>query len=280
MSTAPARRFDPAALAGLDEPVRRYLMHALRPDALVGAGVRLQMNGRIKVGVWLPFAAVWEGDARSFVWRAAVGPRPLRVLRVVDRFAGGGASMDVRLFGRIPLLHAEDEDTQRSGAGRAAVEATWTPGSLLPERGVSWRAESDDVIVGSWDVPPERPDVRLRIDAAGAVRSSSVMRWDSGQHGRHGYIPCGGIVHAERSFGEITIPSRLTAGWWFDTPRWDPFFEAEVVAAEQLVGGEAEVDKPGVSGAREQRRLEAVPSLWAPGSPRPERNRSFPRRGS
>ncbi len=33
---------------------------------------------------------------------------------------------------RLPLVHADDEDTIRSGAGRAALEAaTWAPASLL-----------------------------------------------------------------------------------------------------------------------------------------------------
>jgi hypothetical protein len=36
-------------------------------------------------------------------------------------------------------------------------------------------------------------------------------------------------VHAERGFGDLTVPSRITAGWFFDTPRFTPFFRAEVV---------------------------------------------------
>ena len=230
----PHRRFDPASVAGLDEPVRRYFTHALRTGALLDPRVRLTMLGRIKVGMWLPFAAEWEGDGRSFVWRAQAGPRRSRVLRVVDRLADGVGGVDVRLLGRVPLVHADDEDTARSAAGRAAVEGVWTPAGLLPERGVTWRAESDSHIVASWDVPPERAEVHLRIDADGGVRSASVMRWDNGQHGRRGYIPCGGDVHAERRFGDLVIPSRLTVSWWFGTQRQAPFFEVEILTAEHL----------------------------------------------
>lgn len=227
-----AARFDPRSLEGLDEPVRRYFTHALLPDAALSPGVRLSMSGRIKVRTWMPFRAVWEGDGRSLTWKAAVGPGGKALLRVLDRFADGAGSMDVRLLGRIPLLHATGTDIDRSAAGRTAVEATWAPASLLPERGVSWRAEAEDLIVATWDVPPERPEVRLRIDADGAMRSSCLMRWDNGDHGRHGYIPCGGDAHAEQRFGDIVIPSRLTAGWWYGTPQYDPFFEAEIHAAE------------------------------------------------
>lgn len=232
-ATAPPR-FEPHLLDGLDEPVRRYLAHALRPGASLQPGMRLRMSGRIKVRRWLAFRAVWEGDGRSLTWTAAVGPGGRGLLRVADRFAAGAGSMDVRLLGRIALVHAADADTARSAAGRAAVEATWAPACLLPQRGVSWRAEADDLIVATWDVPPERPEVHIRIDPDGAMRSSYVMRWDNGEHGRRGYIPCGGDAHAEKRFGDVVIPSRLTAGWWHGTPRYDPFFEAEIHAAEPL----------------------------------------------
>ncbi|HEV2775542.1 MAG TPA: DUF6544 family protein [Solirubrobacteraceae bacterium] len=226
--------FDPRSLRDLDEPVRRYLTHALSPGASLEPGMRLWMTGRIKVRAWLPFRAVWEGDGRSLTWRAVVGPGGRPLLRVIDRFAGGAGSMNVRLLGRFAVVDAAGDDVDRSAAGRTAVEAIWAPASLLPDRGVSWRAEADDLIVATWDLPPERPEVRIRVAADGAMRSSCVMRWDDGEHGRHGYIPCGGDAHEEQRFGDVVIPSRLTAGWWHGTPRYDPFFEAEIHAAQPV----------------------------------------------
>jgi uncharacterized protein DUF6544 len=219
-------------VADLDEPVRRYFDHALPSGPPASPGVRLTMRGRIKVGWWLPFTGEWEGDGRSFEWRARVARG---LMSAVDRYAGGEAGMDVRLLGRVPLVHEDDVDTVRSAAGRAAVEAAlWAPGSLVPERGVTWRAETDREIVATWDVPPERPEVRLRIDARGAVESVLFLRWDDGSHGHHGYTPCGGTVQAERRFGDLVVPSRLTVGWWFETPNWWPFFEVEILSAEPL----------------------------------------------
>lgn len=133
MSAAPEpTRFTASLLSGFAEPVRRYLSHAIREGAELGAGVTLTMTGRIKVGLWLPFSARQECDGRSFAWRARVGLGPLTALTVVDRFAHGAGSMDGRLFGRIKLFHAEDENTTCSAAGRAALEAVYTPASLLP----------------------------------------------------------------------------------------------------------------------------------------------------
>jgi hypothetical protein len=224
-------------LAGLDEPVRRYFEHALHGDAHRARGVRLEMKGRIRAGRWLPFSARQESDGRSFTWRARDGVGRLTLLTVADGFAAGIGSTEGRLFGRRRVLHAEGPDTSRSAAGRAALEAVFSPMSLLPDRGVSWRAEEEALIVASLDVPPERPELRLRIDGDGALRSVSALRWGNAGQREFGYIPCGCEVRAERRFGDLVVPSSIEVGWWFGTPRYAPFFNAEVLALAPIGRG-------------------------------------------
>jgi hypothetical protein len=215
-------RFVRAIVDEVDEPVRRYFRHALADGAPLARGVRLRLCGHVRVGAWLRFASVWEGDGRSFAWQATAGPVPFPFLRVHDQFLDGVGFMDIRLrppLKRLPtlkLLHAENQDTARSGAGRAALEALWTPASLLPSRGVSWRAESDERIVAAWDVGPERPELHITIRSDGAVRSWRAERW---RDSKTGYLPFGVDVYAERTFGALTIPSQLTAGWGHGTKR-------------------------------------------------------------
>jgi hypothetical protein len=36
------------------------------------------------------------------------------------------------------------------------------------------------------------------------------------------------VVHAERRFDDLLIPSSLSVGWWFGTPRQAPFFKARI----------------------------------------------------
>jgi uncharacterized protein DUF6920 len=218
-------------LAGLDEPVRRYFSHAISDGAALTRGVRMAMSGRIKVGLWLPFTAEQTVDGRSFTWRARVGRGPLTPLHVIDRYADAAGSTEGRLLGRVTLFHAEDSDTARSAATRAAIESVvFAPPSVVPGRGVVWRAEADDVIVACFDLPPERPEVRARIDEHGAIRTVSALRWGNAGANRFQYIPFGGDVHAERHFGDLVLPSTLSVGWWFDTPRYSPFFRAEISA--------------------------------------------------
>jgi hypothetical protein len=104
------------------------------------------------------------------------------------------------------------------------------PAGLLPQCGVTWRAESESDIVASWSVPPERPELHLEIDDQGALRRYHLLRWANVGQKEFGYIPCGCEVRAERRFGDLVVPSSITGAWWFNTPRHAEFFEADIGA--------------------------------------------------
>lgn len=234
-------------LAGLDEPVRRYFRHAIADGAPTGAAVGLRMTGRIRVGRWLPFTAAQRIDARSFTWRARVGLGRLTLLRVVDGYADGAGEMEIRLFGRLRVMRSTGRDVSRAAAGRAALEiVAWAPSCALPGDGVAWRAEADDHIVASIELPPERVEVHVRIDERGAVRTIGGERWRSTGRRAFGYVPFGGHVLDEARFGGLTVPSRLSVGWWFGTPQFSPFFEATVTGLGLLQPAAA----PGTVSAR------------------------------
>jgi hypothetical protein len=230
-TTSPALRFTPDRLAGLDEPVRRYFNHAISAGTTLPDGVRITMRGRIKVGAWLPFTAVQTVDGRSFEWQARVGRGPLKPLRVTDGYADAVGRTEGRLLGLLKVFGAEDYDTARSAATRAAIESVvFAPPSVLPDRGVTWRAETDHVIVARFDLAPEHPEVRLRLDDHGAQRTVTALRWgNAGEKDKpFEYLPFGGELHAERRFGNLVLPSSASVGWWFGTSRYTPFFKARV----------------------------------------------------
>ena len=140
---------------------------------------------------------------------ASARGRPVTALAVVDRFAEGLGSVDGRLLGRVKLFEADDENTTRSAAGEPAGSGVHA-GEPAPQRGVTWRAESESEIVASWEVPPERPSCTWR-STTGAVRAYWAWRWgDMGQKA-FGYMPCGCEVGAERRFGDLVVPSRSPA---------------------------------------------------------------------
>jgi hypothetical protein len=235
ITAPPAGRFDAALLAGLDEPVRRYFDHAVPNGAPLPAGFRVTMRGRIRLGTWLPFTAEQESYADAFSWRARVATGPLTLFRVTDGFAHGTGRVDARLFGRVPLIGSADENTARSAAARAALEAAaYAPPLLLTHPGVDWEVRGAGTIVARWVVGPERPDVEIRIDEAGAIRSVSAPRWGRQRTPDFQYIPFGGELAGERRFGRYLLPSLVSVGWWWGTPRYAPFFQAELLDVTPL----------------------------------------------
>jgi hypothetical protein len=197
--------------------------------------MRLTMRGRVKADVWLPFRAEEEVDGGSFSWRARIGLGQLTVVEIADGYSHGVGSSEGLLLGRRTLFAKADEDTARSAAGRAALESVvFAAPSVLPQRGVAWRAESDDRIVARFDLPPERPEIEVRIDSQGAIKQVSGARWGPLDGEGYGYIRCGCDVQAERRFGDVTVPSKLTVSWRVGTPRQAPFFKAEIAAAAPI----------------------------------------------
>jgi hypothetical protein len=69
---------------------------------------------------------------------------------------------------------------------------------------------------------------RARIDERGALVTVSASRWGNAGEQTFRYIPCGFEVHADRRFGDLVVPSSLTVGRWFDTPRYAPLFKAHI----------------------------------------------------
>jgi hypothetical protein len=189
------------------------------------------MSGRIKVGIWLPFTATQRCDGTSFIWRASVGLGPLRLLAVTDRYENGEGSMSGKLLGRWALFAQTDANVLRSAAGRTALEALFAPRALLPGRGYAWRAESDEHIVASTEIPPEQVEVHLHIARDGRLLCAVEQRWGEVSKGSFAYLPFGAEMHEERRFGDLVIPSRVTAGWNYGTDKYSPFFKATITTA-------------------------------------------------
>ena len=95
------------ATPGVEEPVSRYLTHALGIGANTPTGIRMTSSGRIKVGRWLAFTAEQDFSGHAYEWRARAGSRHCKPVHVVDMYCDGAGSTDVQLFGRVPLGHAD-----------------------------------------------------------------------------------------------------------------------------------------------------------------------------
>lgn len=233
---APGRIFTEDLVAHLPEPARRYLLHAIAPGTPLSAGMRLSMEGRIKIGDWRSFRAQEIlAPPAGFVWRATADFGPLKATGG-DSYLDGEGRVQFWMFGVIPVASASGPDISRAAAGRLVAEVIWAPAALLAP-GVRCEAAGDDAARFTLDIGGEPMSVTLQLAPDGAVRTGAILRWaDLGKTGRYEWVPYGCEVEEERRFGGYTLPSRVRVGYGFGTPQFDVGFRGEVTDAVPIGG--------------------------------------------
>lgn len=231
-----ANRFTQDMVAELPTSVQRYFLHAIAPGTPVATAVSLEMSGSFRMAQdksWIPMQAKEIiSRLKGFVWKPRIG-RGLGQFVGTDYYANKSGRMRFFLWGIIPLVNAHSHDIQRSSIGRFAGELIWLPSAFLPQHDVSWQAIDERNIQASLKIDGEPVTLTLVIDADGKLLKVSLPRW--GEHTADGsftYIPFGGKVEKERTFGGFTIPSQINVGWWYGTDRYSEFFRTTIEQAE------------------------------------------------
>lgn len=223
--------FDPARLAALPGPVRRYF------GAMIAAGTPL-----------LPVVEIEMGGLFGLGDKARPGYRPMRarqVLAAPEGFvwaltspgampvAGSDSGRWTRFFalGLLPVARrGGTPDHARSAFGRMVAEAAfWAPAALLPRDGVTWEAPADDRLRVTVRHGGLEQAVELALDGEGLPRTVSFQRWsDANPDRRFRLQPFGGRMEEFRRVGGYRLPFRVEAGNHWGTPDYFPFFRAEV----------------------------------------------------
>lgn len=229
---APTRHptaFDPAMLAGLPEPARRYLTHAIASGTPLWQTVEISMVGHIKIGAWRPFTATQVvAPGRCYIWAANARLFGIPVIGY-DRLSGGTGEMRWRLLDLLPVVSTDGPDMTRSAAGRLASEITLIPTAF---GGATWTGgDSPDTAVASWSTGEQQERVALHVGPNGQLRDVLMQRWGNPDGSPFGRYPFGVTVDAERSDAGVTLPASVRAGWWRGTGRQDAgeFFRARII---------------------------------------------------
>jgi hypothetical protein len=232
----PAGCFHPDLVSVLPEPARRYLLHTIAPGAPLASQVELEMRGRIRLsptGKWMPLRARQVMSCEGFVWKASAG----RLLRIVgeDRYIHGEGAMEWRLWGLIPVMNGSGPNITRAARGRFRAEAAvWLPSLLLPQQGTTWRRVDDKTAEATIEVTGAPFQLLFSIDRDGRLQKVVFSRWGNvgTDNGRWTDIPFGVTFSDDRTFGGYTMPTQVTASWWFGTDKQFDFFEAEITSAK------------------------------------------------
>lgn len=143
-SSAAQRIITEADLAGLPEPVQRYLRHTGVVGKEAITSVRLEQTGVLRQApdaAWQRLRAVeyFSVNPPAFVWLGEVSAGPLRLVAARDSYLDGRGRMLIRMLGLRTLGDAQGEEMDYSSLVRFLNEMMWFPTAYLNDN-VSWEA--------------------------------------------------------------------------------------------------------------------------------------------
>jgi hypothetical protein len=223
--------FDPAMVADLPEPARRYLTHAIAAGTPLWRSVQVAMVGQIKIGTWRRFHADQVvAPGQGYVWAAVARLFGAPVVGY-DRLGSGSAEMRWRLLDVVPLVDVSGPDVSRSAAGRLASEVVLVPTAFSS---ATWTAGGPDTAVATWGAGPDQQRVELHLGPDGRLLDLVMLRWGDPDGRPFGRYPFGVSVDREHTRDGVTTPAVVRAGWWRGTERQEAgeFFRAEITRVE------------------------------------------------
>lgn len=230
--------FDPAMVADLPEPARRYFNFAIAPGTRLSAVVAIEMEGQLGLG------SKDKPNYRTMKARQILAPPHGLVWRLqAGMITGSDAALPETSWTRFWLFHlvpvvriSGDSDHHRSAFGRVVSEAAfWTPAALLPSDHVRWEARGADVARAVVRHGAFEQWVDLTVDAEGAPVKVVIERWSNANpESAYRLQPFGGYLSEHRDFQGFRIPTRVDGGNLIDTPEYFPFFRARVISARFL----------------------------------------------
>ena len=224
--------FDPAMVADLPDPARRYFTFSIAAGTPLNTVADLAMTGQFSLGrkdapAYMAMAATQTLAApHGFIWRMSASNGLMRV-------SGSDSGKWTRfwLMGLAPVARTGGtRDHARAAFGRFAAEAVfWTPAALLPGPGIAWTAVDASTAQVTISNGERVQEVDLTVDAQGRPETIYFQRWTNANADKvYRLQPFGGYLSKYRTFAGFTVPTHVEAGNQFGTDAYFPFFIADV----------------------------------------------------
>lgn len=231
------QHFEPALVAELPDPARRFFLFAIAAGTRLDTVAEIRMSGELSLGTkedpgYLPMQAQQVLAApHGLVWQLRAGRGAMQVSGS-DGMAGGRSWTRFWLWRLVPVARVgNDPDHLRSSFGRVVAEAAfWTPAFLLPRPGVSWTAVDDHTARATVRHGELVQDVEIHVGPTGQPLWVRIPRWTNANADKvFRTQPFGGEVSDFRAVGGYRIPFTVDGGNFFGTEDYFPFYRARVM---------------------------------------------------
>jgi uncharacterized protein DUF6544 len=208
-----------ADLARLPAPVQRYL----RRVGVVGhprvSNFHVRMHGRFRSGPrgrWMPFTAEQHNfidePARLFYMRVTMFGVPVHGYH---RYVGSAATMDIRIGGLIPVVHAAGDEMNRSETVTFFNDMCVMAPATLLEPSVTWEPVDDRIARATFSNAGHVIHAELTFNEAGELTDfSSADRFQLSADGKSARkVRWSTPVAGYRTYGPFCLTSGGEARW-------------------------------------------------------------------
>lgn len=209
------------AVAPLPALLQRHLHRCLGDvEPIEATGSVIEQSGEMRLaqdGRWVPFTAEqwFQADDVAFRWHARVKMAPLVTAVVEDAYQGEHGTLDAKIWGVLPVAHAEGLEIDRGEIQRYLAELPWNPLALVRNPRLRF-GEGSDGPVRVWCNDPAT-HVDLRFDDAGDVVGTFTRTRSKDGGECH---PWEGVFSDYRSLGGVRLPTRAEVSWHLPTGRF------------------------------------------------------------
>lgn len=218
-------------LDALPAPVARYLRMALPDQFSRPAITRVVWSGKFQsrpAGGWAPFDAVqtFTSVPPGFVWDASIRMLPMLRVQVRDSYIAGGATMNGRMAGILPVVNESgDPELAQSALTRWLGESAWFP-AVLARAPVVWEAVSDSVARATVTDGVVQAQGEFHFNPTGELAKFSAERHRS-VNGENTLTPFEGRYFSYIRWNGVMVPARAEVAWLLEEGRY-PYWRGMV----------------------------------------------------
>lgn len=207
-----------ADLAGLPEPVRRWLRHSQVMGKERPVTVRLKQQGQFRLSEgqgWMPFTAeeYYTTDPPGFVWVATFKVAPVLFIAGRDRYTDGTGSIQMRLLYLIPVA-----DKSGGGLGQGALlrylnETMWFPAAVLSPY-ITWEGIEANSARANMSYGGVTASATFIFDEQGRLTDMRAERYNDA---KSRLLPWSTPITAYGEFGGSRIPVEGEGKWKYES---------------------------------------------------------------
>lgn len=224
-------------LAGLPEPVRRWLRYSKVVGTPRPSTARLKQKGQFQLAGrgWLPFAAdqYFTTDPPGFLWKAWFSMNPLLWIAGRDLYRHGEGSIEMRLLSLVPVARSQGDGLNQGALLRYLGETQWFPAGALADY-ITWEAIDADSARATMKYGGVTASMAFLFASDGRVTGSIASRYNDARGRNESWI---NRNDADEELAGLRIPTSGEARWEYEDSGPFPYIRWQIT--------ELQLDRPG-----------------------------------